>query len=94
MQTVVDQDSATLGYSNEIRVALNGDHCSIAKYSSDTDPNYRRVSGRIALIVKGRTLKGLYKGNLLPPRDVDYDRARGSRERQIAICGEPSSFQK
>jgi hypothetical protein len=66
MQIIVDKDSATLGYRNEVRVALNGDHCSIAKYSSDTDPNFRCVSGRIAWIVKGRTVEVPYKGNSLP----------------------------
>lgn len=49
----MEQDSATLGYSHEIRVALNGDHSSIVKYSSDEDSNYHMVSEHLALLVQG-----------------------------------------
>jgi hypothetical protein len=53
----VEQDSATLGYSHEVRVALNGDHSSIVKYCSNEDSNYRMVSEHLALLVREYTAR-------------------------------------
>jgi len=38
---IVDKDSATLGYREEKQMPINADHCSICKFDSPTDPNYR-----------------------------------------------------
>ena len=64
-QTVVEEFSAFLEYKDEIRVPLNGDHCSIAKYSSEKDNNYKIVSGHLALMVRDATEKGKRKLNEL-----------------------------
>jgi hypothetical protein len=44
--------SATLGFANEIRVSLNGDHLAIVKFASREDSNYRSVSRTIANLVR------------------------------------------
>jgi hypothetical protein len=47
----VEKYSATLGYKDEVRVSLNGDHSSIVKYKSKEDSNYCLVSNHLALMV-------------------------------------------
>jgi hypothetical protein len=49
---VVPESSATLGYSREETFALNGDHSTIVKYSSDTDNNYKVVSETLSLMFR------------------------------------------
>ena len=51
-QVVVPEYSATLGFPEEIRVALNGDHTSIVTYSSKEDNNYRVVSRTLVGMVR------------------------------------------
>jgi hypothetical protein len=48
---VVPEDSATLGFPDEDRVALNGDHLTIAKYSSKKDPNFVKMATRLHRLV-------------------------------------------
>jgi len=54
---VVPEFSATLGLPGEIRVALDGDHLAIVKYSSEEDNNFRRVSRNIAGLVRAARIK-------------------------------------
>ena len=49
---IVPMRSATLGYPQEIRHGLNGDHLTIAKYKSKNDPNYVTVSEELKTLVK------------------------------------------
>jgi hypothetical protein len=44
---VVPEYSATLGYPDEDRVALNGNHLTIAKYPSKRDPNFVKIATRL-----------------------------------------------
>jgi hypothetical protein len=44
---VVPEYSATLGFPDEDRVALSGDHLTIAKYSSKRDPNFVKIATRL-----------------------------------------------
>ena len=46
------ESSATLGYPREEASALNGDHSTIVKYSSDTDSNYKVVSETLSLMLE------------------------------------------
>jgi hypothetical protein len=48
---VVPEYSATLGFPDEDSVALNGDHLSIAKYSSKKDPNFVKIATRLHRLV-------------------------------------------
>lgn len=48
---IVPENSATLGYPNEITHPLNGDHMGIAKYGSKLDPNYGVVSTELHKLV-------------------------------------------
>jgi hypothetical protein len=48
---VVPEDSATLGFPDEDRVPLNGDHLTIAKYSSKKDPNFVKIATRLHRLV-------------------------------------------
>lgn len=48
---VVPEFSATLGFPEEDRVALNGDHLTIAKYSSKKDPNFVKMSTRLHRLI-------------------------------------------
>ena len=50
---VVPMDSATLGFPDETRVALNGNHTGIAKYRSRRDDNFRTVITELHQIVTG-----------------------------------------
>jgi len=49
---IVPQDSAFLGFHNEIRDILNGDHLSIVKFESETDSGYIRVRGELKELIK------------------------------------------
>ena len=49
---IVSQDSAFLGFPNEIRDVLNGDHLSIVKFESETDSGYIRVRGELKELIK------------------------------------------
>lgn len=40
---VVPETSATLGYPEESRVPINGNHLTITKYSSSSDGNYQSI---------------------------------------------------
>ena len=44
---IVPESAATLRYPKEISSPLNGNHIEIAKYASESDGNYDRVSKRI-----------------------------------------------
>ena len=48
---VVPENSATLGFPEEDRVALNGDHHTIAKYASKKDPNFVKMATRLHRLV-------------------------------------------
>jgi hypothetical protein len=48
---VVPEYSATLGFPDEDRVPLNGDHLTIAKYSSKKDPNFVKIVTRLHRLV-------------------------------------------
>jgi hypothetical protein len=48
---VVPEYSATLGFPDEDRVALNGDHLTIAKYPSKRDPNFVKIATRLHRLV-------------------------------------------
>ena len=52
VKIVVPEFSATLGYGGEVRLALNGDHSSIVKYSSREDSSYRTISRTLAALVR------------------------------------------
>ena len=47
---IVTKDSAVLGYPNERVCLLNGDHRSICKFSSPSDPNYLSLTDAFASI--------------------------------------------
>ena len=49
---IVPQNSAFLGFHNEIRDSLNGDHLSIVKFESETDSRYRQVVGDLKGLIK------------------------------------------
>jgi hypothetical protein len=60
---IVPKKSATLGYPKEARHGLNGDHLSIAKYSSKDDPNFQTVTIELQKLVakiveEAETLRG------------------------------------
>lgn len=48
---MVPEHSATLGYPDEDRVALNGNHLTIAKYPSKRDPNFVKIATRVHRLV-------------------------------------------
>ena len=48
---IVPEYSATLEYPGETRVALNGDHLSIAKYSSNKETNFVIVTNTLRKLV-------------------------------------------
>jgi hypothetical protein len=48
---IVPEFSATLEYPGETRVGLNGDHLSIAKYSSNKETNFRIVTNTLRKLV-------------------------------------------
>lgn len=48
---IVDEASATLGYTNEKVFHLNANHRGVCKYDSTSDPNYRKVRDALVLIV-------------------------------------------
>lgn len=48
---VVPQESATLGFPGETRVALNGNHLEIAKYSSRKEVNFMTVATQLHQLV-------------------------------------------
>lgn len=50
---VVPEVSATLGYPGEIRHGLNGNHHSIAAYSSKNDANFVSVATTLHMLVTG-----------------------------------------
>ena len=49
---IVPQDSAFLGFPNEIRDSLNGDHLRIVKFESETDVSYVRVREELTNLIK------------------------------------------
>jgi hypothetical protein len=49
---IVQQDSAFLGFPNEIRNPLDGDHLSIVKFESERDSRYSQVIGDLKELVK------------------------------------------
>ena len=49
---IVPQDSAFLGFHNEIRNSLNGDHLSIVKFESEIDSRYTQVIGDLRGLIK------------------------------------------
>lgn len=60
---IVPKKSATLGYPKEVRHGLNGDHLTIAKYSSKDDPNFQTVTIELQKLVakiveEAETLRG------------------------------------
>ena len=46
------QDSAFLGFHNEIRDSLNGDHINITKFESEVDSRYIQVIGDLKGLIK------------------------------------------
>ena len=48
---IVPESSATLEYPGEVRVGLNADHLTIAKYSSNRDPNFVKLATTLRKIV-------------------------------------------
>lgn len=48
---VVPESSAILEYPEEIRVGLNGNHLTIAKYGSKKEPNFVTVATTLHKIV-------------------------------------------
>jgi hypothetical protein len=48
---VVSEFSATLEYPGELKAALNGNHLTIAKYSSKRDPNFITVATTLHKLV-------------------------------------------
>ena len=51
------EGSATLGFPREIRRALDGDHSTIVKYSSEQDNNFQVVSRTIAGLIRDAITK-------------------------------------
>ena len=49
---VVPKESATLEYPGEIKLGLNGDHLTIAKYRSNRDQNFLKLASRLRKIVE------------------------------------------
>ena len=56
---VLDKDSSTLGYTQEISRPLNADHHGICKYSSPDDSNYVSVRNALSSLVKNFRPTGL-----------------------------------
>jgi hypothetical protein len=48
---IVRESSATLEYPGERRLGLNGNHLTIAKYSSKRDPNFVTVATTLRKLV-------------------------------------------
>ena len=48
---IVPEYYATLEYPGEVRVGLNGDHLTIAKYRSNRDPNFIKIATKLRKIV-------------------------------------------
>jgi hypothetical protein len=48
---IVPKKSATLGYPKEVTHGLNGDHLTIAKYSSKNDPNFLTITTELQKLV-------------------------------------------
>jgi hypothetical protein len=48
---VVPEYSATLGYPDEDRVPLNGNHLTIAKYPSKRHPDFVKIATRLHRLV-------------------------------------------
>jgi hypothetical protein len=57
---IVERDSATLGYVNEITKLLDADHHDICKYVSRQDSNYRSVRDVIRSLVGQFELTGIH----------------------------------
>ncbi|TIA76809.1 WD40 repeat-like protein, partial [Aureobasidium pullulans] len=50
---VVDKESATLGYKEEVPQLLNADHINLTKFTSKDDANYRTVRNKLAKTMDG-----------------------------------------
>jgi hypothetical protein len=55
---IVDKDSATLGYSNELSSPLNTDHRGICKFETPLDPNYISLRNSLVRITREFTKRG------------------------------------
>jgi hypothetical protein len=62
-QIIVPEVSATLGFAGEMRVALNGNHSTIVKYSSEEDHNFQVVSKTIAGLIQHAPVRNELQGN-------------------------------
>ena len=48
---ILDEDSAKLGYPDEISRPLNADHHGVCKYDTSENPNYKAVLGGLKSLV-------------------------------------------
>lgn len=56
---IVPKESATLGFPDEARYPLNGDHLSIVKFDSKTDQNYQKIATELYKLVQDMSVKPL-----------------------------------
>lgn len=57
---ILDEDSAKLGYPDEISRPLNADHHGVCKYDSPENPNYKAVLGGLKSLITSYTDKGMF----------------------------------
>lgn len=48
---IVEEESATLGWPDEVRVGIDGNHRSMVCFADEKEPRYRQVSGCISRMV-------------------------------------------
>jgi len=54
---VVPREAAALGFQDEARYPLNGDHLSIVKFDSKSDQNYQRIATELHKLVQDMSVK-------------------------------------
>ena len=54
---VVPIDAAALGFQDEARYPLNGDHLSIVKFGSRNDQNYQKIATELQTLVQDMSVK-------------------------------------
>lgn len=60
---IVEKDSATLGFRNEVCCPLNADHRGICKFHGQTDPNYKTLRDAFSTSID----RILLKSDLIDP---------------------------
>jgi protein SERAC1 len=56
-EQVVDKDSAIISDAREYRGTIHADHVGMAKFSTRSDPGYKKVLGAIEMLLQMRMSK-------------------------------------